>query len=176
MYAKMLRSTSTDDFKYIMYDDAAGVHFQPFFYCLCRAWPSDKNLVNYRAVTAAFQNNDTSKLIPEQLSIYNTMTTYKNGKNSSWGMTTINKQNGSYWVIGNYFDKNMLLMNAFYGADTPTMTTQKAALDKLEIETFTKIIMGDPIDNFDSFVTNAMSLGGTAIQKEVNDWYAAQAK
>ncbi len=176
MYAKMLRSPSVDEFKYIMYDDAAGVHFQPFFYCPFRAWPSDKNLVNYRAVTAAFKSGDASKLIPEQLSIYHTMTAYKNGNNSSWGMTTINKENGSYKVIGDYYDKGMLLLNAFYGADTPSMTTQKAALDKLEIETFTKIIMGDSIDNFDSFVKKAMSLGGTEIQKEVNAWYAAQKK
>ena len=176
MYAKMLRSPVMDEFKYIMYDDNAGVHFQPFFYCPFRAWPSDKNLVNMRAVTAAFKTGDTSKLIPEQVSIYNTMTAYKNGNRSSWGMTTINKPDGSYKVIGDYYDNNGLLLNAFYGADTPTMTKQKAALDKLEVETFTKIIMGDPIDSFDSFVKQAMSLGGADIQKEVNAWYAAQKK
>ena len=143
MYAKMLRSSSPDEFKYIMYDDASGVHFQPFFYCLCRNWPVDKNLVNMRAVNAV-QNGDTSKLNPEQLSIYNTMQAFKGGKISSWGMTAINKANGSYKVIGDYFDNHQLLLNAFYGSDTPTMSTKKSALDKLEIETFHEDHHGRP--------------------------------
>jgi putative aldouronate transport system substrate-binding protein len=49
------------------------------------------------------------------------------------------------------------------------------ALDKLEKETFTKIIMGtSSVDEFDNFVAAWKKLGGDTIVKEVNDWLASQ--
>ena len=52
------------------------------------------------------------------------------------------------------------------------MQEKKAYLDKLELETFTNIIMGQaPIDEFDVFVENWKKSGGDDISKEVNEWY-----
>lgn len=45
-------------------------------------------------------------------------------------------------------------------------------LDKLELETFTRIIMGtEPVDAFDTFVEEWNANGGEAITAEVNEWY-----
>ncbi len=58
----------------------------------------------------------------------------------------------------------------FYGT-TETMETKKATLDKLENETFLKIILGSaPIEEFDKFVTQWKQLGGDEITKEVDNY------
>lgn len=52
------------------------------------------------------------------------------------------------------------------------MNEKMAYLDKLETETYTRIIMGtQPVDYFDSFVQEWMNNGGTEITAEVNEWY-----
>jgi putative aldouronate transport system substrate-binding protein len=64
--------------------------------------------------------------------------------------------------------------NIYPGVPTPTMVQKKAYLDKLESETFAKIIMGqEPTDAFDKFVETWKSNGGDEITKELNDWYQA---
>lgn len=50
----------------------------------------------------------------------------------------------------------------------------KTTLDKRMLETFINIIMGEPIETFDSFVEEWKSLGGDEITEEVNEWYSAQ--
>ncbi len=56
---------------------------------------------------------------------------------------------------------------AFYGT-TDTMAMKKPNLDKMENETFLKIITGDqPISAFDDFVTKWYKEGGSEILAEV---------
>lgn len=153
-----------------------GTLYETFKYSFAQAWPARKNLDTHYAVVDAFKNNDTSKLNPEQLTNYNTAKSFKDGDNKGWGMARVFAEEGSFRIMDQYVTGNMFIMNAFYGADTATMTTKKSAIDKLEIETFTKIIMGDPIEKFDEFVASAKALGGDAIEKEVNEWYAASGK
>lgn len=55
----------------------------------------------------------------------------------------------------------------FYGV-TDTMSAKSATLDKLESETFLKIIFGElPLDEFDRFVADWKKLGGDEITAEV---------
>jgi putative aldouronate transport system substrate-binding protein len=62
--------------------------------------------------------------------------------------------------------------NAFTGAPTPSMVENQSALDKLRVETFTKIIIGElPVSAFDDFVTSYKAKGGDKMIKEVADWY-----
>lgn len=76
-----------------------------------------------------------------------------------------------YWDAFQYSDS--FHVDAFSGAPTPTMTEKQAYLDKIEVETFTKIIMGTaPITAFDDFVNNWNKNGGTEITKEINEWKA----
>lgn len=59
------------------------------------------------------------------------------------------------------------IYNAFSG-QTDTMATKWANLEKLEEETFAKIILGQaPIDEFDNFVTKWYAEGGQEILDEV---------
>ncbi len=153
-----------------------GTLYETFKYSFAQAWPATKNLDIHKAIVDAVKSGDTSKLNPEQKTNYTTAQSYRNGDPKGWGMYRVFDEGGSFRIIDQYVSGNLMKMNAFYGADTATMTTKSSALSKLELETFTKIIMGDPIENFDKFVTSAMSLGGSAIQQEVNEWYAANAK
>ncbi len=69
-------------------------------------------------------------------------------------------------------DKDLGMFNMFQGAPTATMKDKKAFLDKLELETYTKIIYGQaPISDFDSFVEKWKSSGGDKMTEEVNEWY-----
>ena len=149
-----------------------GVMYEAHKYVFAMTWPARKNLDNYLAIVDAFKNNDTAKLNPEQLTNYNTVKTFKAGDDKGWGMARVFGEEGSFRTMNEYVSGNRLLQNAFYGADTPTMTTKGSSINKLEIETFTKIIMGAPIEDFDKFVEKAMQLGGKAMEDEVNAWYA----
>jgi putative aldouronate transport system substrate-binding protein len=64
--------------------------------------------------------------------------------------------------------------NVYPGVPTPAMTQKKAYLDKLEAETFARIIMGqEPAAAFDKFVDSWKKGGGDDITKEINAWYQA---
>lgn len=63
--------------------------------------------------------------------------------------------------------------NKFTTANTHTMAEKMNYLYKLEEECFTNVIMGnEPIEAFDTFVSNWYANGGEQITQEVNDWYA----
>jgi putative aldouronate transport system substrate-binding protein len=68
--------------------------------------------------------------------------------------------------------KDDAIKNKFTGAPTDTMKMKKDALDKLEKDTFSKIIYGQVgLDEFDAFVTKWKSMGGDEITTEVNEWF-----
>lgn len=77
-------------------------------------------------------------------------------------------------VIKPYVDGDRFIQNAFYGAPTPTMDSRQSSLDTVELETFTKIVQGASIDEFDAFVDSWMQLGGEKVTAEVNEWYQSQ--
>lgn len=73
--------------------------------------------------------------------------------------------------------ENISSANVFTGPPTPTMKEKLEYLQKLEQETFSKIIYGnEPLEYFDEFVAQWKSLGGEQITKEVNEWYASVTK
>ncbi|MBP1893916.1 extracellular solute-binding protein [Paenibacillus lactis] len=84
-------------------------------------------------------------------------------KDGGWGLTRQIKE------------KQAFVNHEFYGLPTATQVEKGAQLDKLMQETFTKIIMGSSVDEFDKFVASWKSLGGDEITQEVNDWYSQQA-
>ncbi|MDO7907904.1 extracellular solute-binding protein [Paenibacillus sp. JX-17] len=68
--------------------------------------------------------------------------------------------------------KGDAIKNEFTGAPTDTMKMKKDALDKMEKDTFSKIVYGQlPLDEFDKFVEKWTSMGGEQITTEVNEWY-----
>ncbi|GBF76780.1 hypothetical protein PA598K_05267 [Paenibacillus sp. 598K] len=129
----------------------------------------------HKNVVAALESKDPSQLIPEEKSYYDNIELFLGGDRKQWGTNKVFGANGSWAVIGaNYADNGLLKKSEFYGAPTEGMTEKQAILDKLVLETFTKIILGAPIDSFDSFVSDWHKLGGEQITKEVNEWYASK--
>lgn len=79
-----------------------------------------------------------------------------------------------YWNSLMQGKDNVLKTNAFAGAETATMTEKGAYLSKLQLETFTQIIMGTKsVDAFDQFVSDWKANGGDKITEEVNEWYSS---
>jgi putative aldouronate transport system substrate-binding protein len=139
-------------------------------YAIFNAWSSRKNLDVHLSVVEAFKTNNTSKLNPEQLSTYEKIKQFNAGDNKQWNQARVFGEDSSFKVINQYVNQKLLLMNAFFGAPTKTMGDKKATLDKMEQETITKIIMGEPIAAFDKFVEDWKKLGGNDITNEINEW------
>lgn len=65
-------------------------------------------------------------------------------------------------------DKNIVSVYSLYYGQTDTMQSKWSNLQKLENQTFAKIIMGQASDNsFDSFVSDWKNEGGSQILKEI---------
>ncbi|MFC5403336.1 extracellular solute-binding protein [Cohnella soli] len=144
-----------------------------FKFAVLRAGFTNGNLKMHLAVTDALKTKDTSKLTIKQKETYDKVTKYLSGAGTTaeWSMERIYGETGSFRAMNEYATKNLDIYNEFYGTPTKTMAAKQATLDKMEYEVFTKIIMGDPIDNFDKFVSDWKKIGGDEITKEVNEWY-----
>ncbi|WP_462409410.1 extracellular solute-binding protein [Neobacillus sp. Marseille-QA0830] len=132
----------------------------------------EKNLKIHQDVVAALSNKDPKGLTAEELDAYKHSVNMEegNGDVTDWGFDKVFGPQGSYEVINQYVQNNGLHPNGFFGPPTETMTTKQSILKQQEIETFTKIIMGESVDSFDKFVKNWKSSGGDQLTKEVNDW------
>lgn len=82
---------------------------------------------------------------------------------------------GGLAIINEYVTNGNVVTDKYYGAPTDGMSEYNATLEKLALETFTKIIIGTAsIDEFDTYVENWYKLGGQTITDEVNDWLSAR--
>lgn len=97
-------------------------------------------------------------------------------KGVNWGQYFSRAAKDGGWGLTRQIKENQAFVNhEFYGLPTATQVEKGAQLDKLMQETFTKIIMGSSVDDFDKFVASWKSLGGDEITQEVNNWYSQQA-
>ncbi|OOC61282.1 extracellular solute-binding protein [Paenibacillus ihbetae] len=97
-------------------------------------------------------------------------------KGVNWGQYFSRAAKDGGWGLTRQIKENQAFVNhEFYGLPTATQVEKGAQLDKLMQETFTKIIMGSSVDEFDKFVASWKSLGGDEITQEVNNWYSQQA-
>ncbi|SDO24248.1 putative aldouronate transport system substrate-binding protein [Paenibacillus sp. yr247] len=120
----------------------------------------------------AIKTGDESKLDTVDKQHLGNLKKAMNGDRSLWNYEKIYGNNGSLEIQRKYRDKELPLMsNEYYGPPTPTMVERQATLKKLELETFTNIILGNSLDKFDKFVNDWKNLGGNDITKEVNAWY-----
>ena len=136
----------------------------------------NKNLGVHKNVVAALDKKDPSGLNAEETDAYNNSLAVEEGRGdpNAWGYDKVFGRKGSYEVIKRYVENNLLKPGEFYGVNTPTMAERSETLKKMEIETFTKIILGDPIDSFDKFVEDWKKLGGDQMTQEVNEWYTSR--
>lgn len=136
--------------------------------------PPFKNLIAFRKLQEARKNNTLDRLTGEALSIHENLVNFANGDTTQWGWEKIYGVNGVFKYAVEYEDENRFLFEPFAGAPTPTMVTQRESLRAMEIEVFSKIIMGSsPLSDFDKFVNDWNRLGGSEITREVNEWYAS---
>ncbi|GBF75057.1 ABC transporter substrate-binding protein [Paenibacillus sp. 598K] len=150
-----------------------GDGFEKFKLMPFQAWPARNNVDLYQHVAAAVDSNDPSQLNPQEKDIFDKVMAYANGSSTDpehWAYAQVFGKESAYTVIDQYVTSNSLKMTEFYGSPTPTMVEKESNLKNREFETFTKIIMGDPIESFDKFVAEWKKLGGDAITEEVNDW------
>ncbi|WP_409344924.1 extracellular solute-binding protein [Paenibacillus sp. MBLB4367] len=120
---------------------------------------------------AAATADQLAKLTPEEREEYDSIQKFKKGDMSLWGWASRSDLGGSGSIITGYGKNNQFLADQFFGTPTQAMVQKQANLNKLELETFTKIILGDSLDTFDSFVTQWKKQGGDEITQEVNDWF-----
>lgn len=138
-------------------------------------YPLKKNVTAFRDIEAARQSGDFSKLEGEARTIQDKLELYESGTEEGfalWGWERIYSSEGSMGVTDQYDKNNQFLLEKFVGAPTPTMVERNSTLKQLQEEVFVKIILGDPIDEFDKFVEDWKKLGGDDITREVNEWYA----
>lgn len=136
--------------------------------------PAMKNLNAHHNIVKALEANDPAGLSAEEKGYYDRIMAHRSGNRAEWGQDRIFGTPSSFDVIDQYVNEDNYLLDGFYGGSTPTMVEKMASLQKMEEEVFTKIIMGESIDNFDKFVTDWNNLGGEQITKEVNEWAAKQ--
>jgi putative aldouronate transport system substrate-binding protein len=68
--------------------------------------------------------------------------------------------------------KDIVMKQMFTGSPTATMKDKREFLEKMEKETFSKIVYGElGIDAWDKFVDDYMKNGGDKITQEANEWY-----
>jgi putative aldouronate transport system substrate-binding protein len=132
----------------------------------------EKNLKVHQNVVAALDKKSPAGLNAEETDAYHHSEKVAQGQGdvADWGFDKVFGREGSYQVINQYVKNNLLMPSEFYGTPTQTMGDKWSTLQKSELETFTKIIMGASIDSFDKYVNDWKNLGGDQITKEVNDW------
>ncbi|MBD2868960.1 extracellular solute-binding protein [Paenibacillus arenilitoris] len=151
--------------------------FEKHKYTPFQTWPARKNLDIHLHISEAMDSGDESKLNPEEQNNYAQIKDFLEGKAGSeigWAYNRVFGKEGSFKTIDKYVDEGLILQNEFFGAPTDTMVEKDATLLKMELEVFSKIILGDPIDHFDKFVEDWKKLGGDDITEEVNEWYASK--
>ncbi|CAM3288416.1 extracellular solute-binding protein [Vagococcus fessus] len=121
-----------------------------------------------RAVAKALETGKTKDLSPRMIPTYEAGKKYLEKGTAdpdSWGTY---KQYVEGLGISSNEEINEYHHMAFYGK-TKGMKTKWANLEKIEDETFLKIITGEKsLDEFDKFVKQWKSIGGTDITEEVN--------
>ncbi|MBO7742706.1 extracellular solute-binding protein [Paenibacillus sp. MWE-103] len=149
-----------------------GKSYGYFDYAAVQGEHPEKNQIAFRKVSEAMKSGDASGLNPEQKKYYDALKKYQEGDLTQWGGDRTWGPEGSFSVLENYKDNNLIKINEFLGAPTNTMATKGSILMDLESKMITKIILGDPVDSFDQYVQTWKQSGGDQITQEVNDWYA----
>jgi putative aldouronate transport system substrate-binding protein len=116
-------------------------------------------------------NEDLSKLTPMERAWYKELLEYEKGDMKFRGRNGKAGLNSGAKVIDGYVQNNQYMPEAFTTVPTPAMVQKMPALKKMEYQMISKIILGAPLEEFDTFVEQWKKLGGDEITKEVNEWY-----
>ena len=159
---KYLNDTS----EYIVTEDGTQVFkFAPVY-----GWPLIDT--NHIALSNALEKKDKSLLDEFFQSAYDRVIEYRNGDRSQW---YVNMQEGTLSAkhyCDYYFNNDLFVQDAFYGAATKGMLDKYDTLLEMQIRTYIEIIMGRKhIDEYDIYVDNWLENGGKEITDEINKYY-----
>ncbi|MEK3734948.1 extracellular solute-binding protein [Paenibacillus sp. FSL M8-0334] len=146
-------------------------------YSLVEVVNPNKDLIRQEELEKALESGSDAEISSaETVIMYKEFQEYLAGNNPlGWSGYAANGPDGSMKQLRLLNDEGKVTTNAYVGAPTETMADRKATLDRLEQETFIKIILGEAsLDSFDEFVANWKKLGGDQITEEVNAWKAAR--
>ncbi|MBP3039197.1 extracellular solute-binding protein [Bacillaceae bacterium Marseille-Q3522] len=143
-------------------------------YQFVRTFGARKNLEAHLKIDEVLENGNVDELNPEQKDYYDQIEKYQNGDKSGWKYAKIFGPQGSQAIINQYVEQDQLYFDKFEGLATDLMVDKGGLLSDLALENFTKIITGEPVDNFDQFAEEWNRLGGEDMTQEVNDWYEQQ--
>lgn len=145
--------------------------------------PPLKNYDNYKKESAALQNNDTSELNIEQLGDYQNMKSFLEMKDAGdinpddgafaagIGLYTVfGDPQGSYAAIDKMVENNQFMPSAYNSLPTDKMAENSATLKKLTVETIVKIITGESVDSYDTFLETWNALGGQDVTVDAQAW------
>ena len=134
-------------------------------------WEPNAMLKSHVKLKEALAKRSTAGLTQDELQRYLIISAYfDQGIKEAWVEVATNGENGAVTILDS-ISRDRGMLNRFYGAPTVTMSEKMGALHTMEDEMITKIIMGEPLDEFDRFVKEWHSLGGEDITREVNEWW-----
>lgn len=144
-----------------------------WMYSIYSAEP-EKNLNTHRIIKEVLNGKkEESVITSEQLGAYRSVKKVVNGEKPEtidWALNRVfGPEESSFSIIDSYEKNGLLIPNAFNQVMTETMVKRDSTLLKQELQTFTGIIMGQPLETFDTFVNNWKKLGGDEMTKEVNE-------
>lgn len=135
----------------------------------------------YAMLKDAFESGDTSKLSTKQLENYTSLKTYMDAVEAgTFDPEDATQQRGLslYTVYGdplcarevliNMKSQDQYIFTAFSGIPTETVTNAIPTLQKLLVETIVKIVTGESVDSYDSFMDTWYAMGGQEAMDEAN--------
>src|SRR5690606_6311842 len=174
LFADIWYGEQSDRYEEMITGDVDGKQHNFFQYAPIKVTHQGKNrLIHKRLVEVINDRLPVADLNPEEKSYYDLMTAFDEGTGdeNGWAYKRVFGEESAAAVQDHYMKNNLFQVNEFYGLPTETMHTRWSTLQDMENELFPKIIMGEPIESFDKFVTDWYNLGGQDITNEVNAWY-----
>ncbi|TDG00708.1 extracellular solute-binding protein [Paenibacillus piri] len=169
LYVEKLYGKTQEPTKYQLNDG-----IEVFKYGAVRGGPPTKNLNIMEKVGEALKTKDTSQLNDEMKSFYESILKFRAGDPKGWTGEALYGPEGSTRILDKYMKEKLTMPTAFFGPPTKSQAKVQQTLKKLQLEKFTKIILGqDPVDSFDKFVDDWKKLGGDQWTQEVNEWAQA---
>lgn len=177
---KLCHPADAEEF-YQYYGDSE--HYSGWKTALTWSLPPLKNYDNFKMESAAIQSGNTDNLNTEQMSDYQNMRTFldrlESGNfdpedpifNAGIGLYTVfGDPQGAYAALDQVIQKDMFVYSVYNSLPTDTMAENSATLKKLTVETIVKIITGDSVDTYDSFLDTWYTLGGQDVIDDAQAW------
>src|SRR5699024_10082424 len=135
-------------------------------------YPVLKNLEAYRDLEYARQRGDDSTLHGEAKAIHERITAYlQEGERIGWGWLKTYDSDGAYSILDQFLKNDQILFDKFISPPTETMMELDNILMNRQLDYYQNIILGNTINDFDSYVQDWQEIGGNRMTEEINNIY-----